>query len=155
MKLARQLKSRRKKPVAATNSAAASATSGTPTAGAAADGRSEEEGVGGGEVGNDEEDDAIPTEEEGTPKASGFPGSIVKSWWNSRYPYEGAAGFGLMREEMLIKSNAQQVGCFCRGIGGGRRSRKGMAKGDGLGKRPALIWRFSGSWFLVSYAAGR
>ncbi|CAM9805397.1 unnamed protein product, partial [Hapterophycus canaliculatus] len=42
-------------------------------------------------------------------EAGGFPGSIVKSWWRSRYPYEGAAGFGLMREEMLIKSNAQQV----------------------------------------------
>ena len=54
----------------------------------------------------------VPTEETppgGPPGDSGFPGAIVKNWWRSRYPYEGAAGFGLMREEMLIKSNAQQV----------------------------------------------
>lgn len=54
-------------------------------------------------------DQGVPTEEEGRSKGSGFPGTIIKSWWKSRYPYEGAAGFGLMREEMLIKSNAQQV----------------------------------------------
>lgn len=51
----------------------------------------------------------VPTEEEGRSKGSVFPGTIIKSWWKSRYPYEGAAGFGLMREEMLVKSNAQQV----------------------------------------------
>ena len=53
----------------------------------------------------------VPTEEEGgSPKESIFAGTnLIKSWWNARYPYEGAAGFGLMREEMLIKNNAQQV----------------------------------------------
>lgn len=77
-------------------------------------------GGGGGDDGDDDgEDDSggegggVPTEEAppgGAPSDSGFPGAMVKSWWRSRYPYEGAAGFGLMREEMLIKSNAQQVG---------------------------------------------
>ncbi|CAM9341844.1 unnamed protein product, partial [Choristocarpus tenellus] len=47
--------------------------------------------------------------ESGREESYGFPGSLVRSWWSARSPYQGAAGFGLMRGEMLIKSNAQQV----------------------------------------------
>lgn len=47
--------------------------------------------------------------DESSTKEPGFPGSLLRSWWNSWSPYDGAAGFALMREEMLIKSNAQQV----------------------------------------------
>eukprot|EP00752_Nemacystus_decipiens_P002959 g2749.t2 len=167
MKLSRQLRSRKKKkPTPASSSSSSSAPSRTATSGtdpnsggsSAAD---EESGVGlGGGGGDDDDDDdddsggegagGVPTEETppgGAPGDSGFPGAIVKSWWRSRYPYEGAAGFGLMREEMLIKSNAQQIWlamsdgtlldcCYCRayggrnGVGGGHRSGSG---GGGLG----------------------
>ncbi|CAN0402544.1 unnamed protein product [Ascophyllum nodosum] len=81
----------------------------------------------------------VPTEEEGgSPKESIFAGTnLIKSWWNARYPYEGAAGFGLMREEMLIKNNAQQIWltmldgtmldcCFARAYGGGRNVMEGV-----------------------------
>ena len=132
MKLSRQLRSRKKKKATAAPASSSSSrarTSGgslTPSATSPAD---EEAGAGGLSAGgddddNDDDDDdggvegaaGVPTEESppgGGSGESGFPGAIVKSWWRSRYPYEGAAGFGLMREEMLIKSNAQQVPTLC------------------------------------------
>lgn len=124
MKLARHLRSRKKKKKKRT---ASSSSPGSNPAGSAAD---EEAGgtaaaAPGDEDSSDDDDDGgggpgIPTEETGGGGAGGaaagnageskFPGGIVKSWWQARYPYEGAAGFGLMREEMLIRSNARQVG---------------------------------------------
>lgn len=98
IKLSRQLR-RRKKNINADNSSEADV--------AASAAIMEDSGLDLEEDGVIEQ--GVPTEEEGRSKGSGFPGTIIKNWWKSRYPYEGAAGFGLMREEMLIKSNAQQV----------------------------------------------
>ncbi len=129
MKLSRELRSRKKKPPPSSSaSASASASSADEEAGVGL-------GSGGGGDGGGEEEDGegIPTEETaaagggGNGNDSAFPGSVVRSWWRSRYPYEGAAGFDLMREEMLIKSNAQQVrgeGRGGNGTGGG--SEEGM-----------------------------
>lgn len=61
---------------------------------------------------DDEEDSTDGGGGGGEAKVSGLPGNLVKSWWKARSPYEGAAGFALMRQEMLIKSNAQQVPSF-------------------------------------------
>eukprot|EP00903_Cladosiphon_okamuranus_P007648 g7416.t2 len=169
MKLSRQLRSRKKKkPAAASTSSSSSSsssssrartTSGSPTPAVPSPVADEEAavGLGGGADDDDDEDDdddddddigvegagGVPTEESpsgGASGDSGFPGAIVKSWWRSRYPYEGAAGFGLMREEMLIKSNAQQIWlamsdgtlldcCYCKAYGG----RNGGARGGGGG----------------------
>lgn len=99
MKLSRQLRSPRKKN-ASPSSLNSDATNGT---GVGIDvGSDNAPGVG---------DEGIPTEEEGPIQAVKEPGllALAKTWWASKYPYEGAAGFGLMREEMLFKANAQQV----------------------------------------------
>ncbi|CAN0179894.1 unnamed protein product [Scytosiphon promiscuus] len=151
MKLSRQLRSRKKnKPPAAATAASTGAPGSSSSTGAGAasqddadDDADEEDYDDGGE--------GVPTEETagagGAPgESGGFPGSIVKSWWRSRYPYEGAAGFGLMREEMLIKSNAQQIWlkmsdgvlldcCYCRAYGGNRDTGGG---GGGGGRGSAV-----------------
>ena len=79
----------------------------------------------------------VPSEEEGSsPGDAGFPGAMVKGWWRSVRPYTGAAGFGLMREEMLIKSNAQQVWreFFWGGRGGGVGTGRGWRWSEGIGE---------------------
>lgn len=115
MRLAKQLRIRRK-PESVNNENGDSdngggynnSSNGASTSAGAEDGESASVG-GEGNGGSSSGDGRVTDSVEHSSKDTGFPGSLIKSWWNSRLPYDGAAGFGLMREEMLIKSNARQV----------------------------------------------
>lgn len=130
IRLAKQLRSHRPRSTAGGGTSSTTATAGGGNGGSGTTNNSNSSGEGGAGglnaegvdiSGLDEEEGEAEGESPGgggsSTKVSGLPGNLVKSWWKARSPYEGAAGFNLMRQEMLIKTNAQQARLVGRVLG--------------------------------------